>query len=80
MKLISSYIPEKFVEQKERIGKTWRMLIAQGLQYETKLKELEIENEYYIKRCSELNKEMRNLNKKFEIQQHVHKTFIENNP
>ena len=80
MKLISSYVPEKFVEEKNRLEKTWRLIIAQGLSAETKIKELQASEEYYIKRCAELNRDLRNLNKKFDILEHNQKTFIEKNP
>lgn len=80
MKLISSYVPEEFVKEKERTEKTWRLIIAQGLQAEKKIRELEGESEYFQKRCSELNKEVENLRKKFAILEHNQKTFIEKNP
>lgn len=80
MKLISSYVPEEFVKEKLRTEKTWRLIIAQGLNAEKKIRELEGESEYFQKRCYELNKQLENLNKKFAILEHNQKTFIEQNP
>jgi len=80
MKLISSYVPEEFVKEKERVEKTWRLIIAQGLNAEKKIRELEGESEYFQKRCYDLNKEVENLRKKFAILEHNQKTFIERNP
>lgn len=73
MKLISSYVPEDFVKKKEQSEKTWRMIIATGLNAEQKIKELEGESEYFQSRCAELNRQVEQLNKKFAILEHINK-------
>ena len=67
MKLISSYIPIEFYEQKVKTGFSWRLIIAKGLNSLDKIKELESEMSYYVERVRELNTEKRNLIRQKEI-------------